>query len=1179
MSVAIQANERLNALLQSSIRIEGLLKADDKKDKAAIKGGEKSTAKPTIVDAALLTGLSSSMTKLLKQADNINPKTSTKLKTFLVDFSAGVKEANENLKDVKPESLMKDLSSVASGIFKLTLATSFAGIAAPLTKIGSKSFTSNIKNISTGLTELGKEKPTEGVKNLMVLSGGIAKFALTMALIAAATPLIALGTLVVALSIKGLVKTIAILGNKKGAEIAKNLSDLSKGIALFAVDMVLIAIAAPLIAAGTLVIALSILAVVKVIDFAFKTKSGQKNVVDSLAKLDRGLAMYALTLALVAITAPLIALGTIVLALSIGAFSIALGVLGSNKAIEKGSKVLKSMTSSIVIFGIALGLIGIFASYVAIGALTMTLSIIAVGGSVYLLGLLNKSGFVTSGTKALSKLALPMLGFAISAAIIGSLIKDDPGVFALKMAVVGAAIVVLGYAAVELGQPEIAVFAEIGAGVLISLGASLLVFSAALFILSKANFSKEQADNLGYAMWAIGKSVAKIGILSIPIALGAVVLIPMSIALLPFSSALKRFKSVGWVKEDGIALQDALKSVVQGFVHSLDGVGIKGLLKAMAAIPLINDMGNALVSLAAGVKAMATLTFTETEYDSKTGKLIPKREVKLTDAEIQGVGPNVAKIITALAEPLTMFGMWASAGTTAVGPWRIGSSYMDAGISAAAKVGNVISSIAEGVAKMANLEIVEYEVINGGTENAKLVPKGSRKLIDTDFTAAGTNVASILNALVTPLTDFGVKFKDGSDWFNYSGLEAGIKGATMVGGIISGLADGVAKMANGEVIENVIINPGTKDAKIVPKGMWKLGKPDFDAAAANVNDILNALITPLTDFGMKLKDGSSWFTDSGLEAGIKGIGTIGDPIAKLADTVIKMASGQITISEIIDGKIVPKSMLSFREALPDAKIAMEELLNMFPDVLIKFGESVKDKKDTIQAGMDLIPEFEKSAKNVATISEKYKAIIENLQAGKKAGIDPAPILTSFANSMALMGNSFDKMLPNKLEMYKGFAATTEGLTKIIDPFEKFTKLFGQFTKDMGGFVTIWQKFGKDETLNFKTYAESLKTISTVDVGKLTAVTSAIKEQTLNQSANKNQNQNQGNGGNPQQNTPGFLNTGIGGAGTNTATPTTPPPANNTPIRDQKQPESPFKIGTTIAELRVTNLYLNGKLQQ
>ena len=93
MSVANQANDTLNKLLQSSLRVEMLLKSDDKKSKT---GSGVTGIAESAKDAVALTGLSTSMTKLIKAADKASPKVGEKLKDFLVNFSEGIKTAVES---------------------------------------------------------------------------------------------------------------------------------------------------------------------------------------------------------------------------------------------------------------------------------------------------------------------------------------------------------------------------------------------------------------------------------------------------------------------------------------------------------------------------------------------------------------------------------------------------------------------------------------------------------------------------------------------------------------------------------------------------------------------------------------------------------------------------------------------------------------------------------------------------------------------------------------------------------------------------------------------------------------------------------------------------------------------------------------------------------------------------
>jgi hypothetical protein len=1077
MSLANQANETLKAILGVALRIEKQIGNDSpkgEKGKARTEGGGGANI---IREAAAIGGLATSMTKLITAADKMKTGSGKKVKDFLIDFSTGIKEAAENLKEVDGQELIKSLSALGSSI---------------------------------------------------------GKFALGMVAVALLSPLVALGTLVFALSLKVILMSLntANANAKGGAEAVAALMSIGKSIALFALTMVGIALVAPLFALGTLVFALSVKAIIWSLNSAKDTAKGGADAVAALMNIGKGVLLFSLTMVGIGLVAPTFALGALTFGLALGFILLELGIAGKKtKEVTEGVNILKSLIKPIALFSIVLGVVGFLAPVVALGALTVSLSMLAVGGAAFLLGKLDNKGDVKRGALVIDMLALPMLAFAGALAIIGSLVKDDPKTLALKMLVIGGAIVGLGLAAYVLGQPEIAIFAEIGAGVLISLAAALLIFAGSLFLLSKAEFTKDKADNLAYAIATIGFSLAKFGLVAIPAAIGTAILIPASIALLPLSAALARFKTIDWQESDGEALKNALTSTVQGFAHALDGLGIGGMVKLLAAIPVIALIGDALVSLAAGVKAMATLSFTEMEYDKASGKLIPKRTVRLTNEEIQAVGPNTAMILNALAGPLTNFGKWATEGTYTFGPFSLGSGYMLKGIRAAAEVGNAISGIAKGVADMANLNIIEYAVKGG-----KIVPVSTRKLNQTDFELASTNTALILDTLTKPLSKFGKESAKGEGLIWGDGyVLKGIEAAAKVGNAIASIAKGVADMANLNVVEYVV-----KGGKLVPVSTRKLIDDDFTLAATNVDKILTALTKPLSDFGMKFKEGSTWFTDSGIEAGIDAIGKISDPISKLADMTLKLANGQANQYTVRNGKMVLTGVVPFDKAIPTALNNAKKLLNTYPQLLANVGIYIDKYEDEIDTAIDYIPKMASS-------------------------------IGKLADSMKKVGGSFDKLDSNKLGLYKTFVSITTGLTKMNTPFEKFTKLFGSFTKDMGSFVKTWEKFGKDDAEYLKSYADSLKTIASVDVGKLKEITNSIKEQAAAQAALDNKAKEQ------TSNQPSMLekvaNT-VKGAMTPTPAASTPQPTKAKPDRPQPQPAPGQQL---VTELYVTNLYINNKL--
>lgn len=1132
---------------------------------------------------------------------------------------------------------VNSLMTIAKGAAMFALVMVGIGLLASQFALGALVFTLSVSAMLIVFNKLSK-KSTEGVQSLMSIAKGAALFALTMVLIGLTAPQFAMGTLVFILAVSAMLIVFGLLSKTNvvttGIEAVLN---MAKGAAIFALAMVLIGLTAPLFALGTIAFILAASAML----LSFGALSAAFPEVEigaqALNVIFKGALKFAIAMIVIGFFAQQFAIGALTFILASAAMLTVFGLLGAAfPEIEVGARALNDISKRIIPFTLALLVAGFFPKEVTFGALAVSGAMVLVGGAAAIVGMMMPE--VEIGAQALKQLIAPMLAFTGALLILS--FAGDPLDLLLKVGVVAAAIVVLGLAAAALGIPVVAPFVELGAGVLLTLGFALVVFSGALFILSQADFTKEKTDNLGYAIAEIGFALAKFGLMAIPAAIGAAVLIPASLALLPLAGALAIFKTIGWQKEDGIALQDALTSTVQGFAHALDGIGITGMFKALAAIPLIAMMGAALVSLAAGVKAMATLSFTEMEYDEKEKKLIPKRVVKLTDAEIQAVGPNTAAILNALAMPLVNFGMWASMGETGFGPFTIGAGYMDKGIAMASKIGGILTSLAKGVADMANLTIVDFEVVDPGTEKAKLVPKSSRKLTETDFTNAANNVSAILKGIAQPLVDFGKMTESGEGWFSDGYMQKGIDASAKVSGIVTGLADGVAKMANLEVTEYMVVNPGTKDAKLVPSNVRKLNPLDFALAAINVDLILKGIAKPLLDFGKMTETGEGWFSDGYLQKGIDAVAKIADPISKLADMVVKMAGGQATINEVVDDgkggkKIVPKGVISFSDALPQAIESTKTLLNGMAQAMFDFGSFVDANEDNFEYAEDFIPRFSKMMKDISDSSEKFMNLAKNMAEAKdareKSGIDPAkellgsltlmqnvsmlmmliqednikkfatssgtltkvsedylditkdfseaqkmnidpnPMLTNFAGSIAKIGESFDKMDVNKVGLYQRFTSITTGLTKINTPFEKFTKLFGQFAKDMNYFVKTWDQFGKGDADNLKSYADSLKVIASVDASKLRETTQALKEQALAQNdlnkANESKSGAGGAGGGILDKVTGAVKEGVnkitGGDDTKQ-----PEPKNNQGV----------KPGSVVAELHVTNLYLNGKLQ-
>jgi hypothetical protein len=53
------------------------------------------------------------------------------------------------------------------------------------------------------------------------------------------------------------------------------------------------------------------------------------------------------------------------------------------------------------------------------------------------------------------------------------------------------------------------------------------------------------------------------------------------------------------------------------------------------------------------------------------------------------------------------------------------------------------------------MNIIEFEVVGAGTKDAKLVPKGIKKISETQLKNAGINIASIISVVGKAYADIG----------------------------------------------------------------------------------------------------------------------------------------------------------------------------------------------------------------------------------------------------------------------------------------------------------------------------------------------------------------------------------------------------------------------------------------
>ena len=1155
MNPAAQANDRLGQLISISQNMEKHLSAIEKKDNAKTTEGKSSPDNNKNLVA--IGGLATSMSLLINSADKLKASTAENLSNFIKKLGESIDDLIKRGID-KPgtEKVLESISIIATSSSGYLKEMAKGAILGPIALVGTMFFGANMRLLFAILENAQISDDTQSsLTTILSLSGGIIKFGLSMSAYTILGPIALTGAIIFGATVK-LLFSILESTSSLDPDIFNNLSVMSKSIIFISLPLVLLSlakkqfidgaitfyrgvslltgvfrnlaadlpktknaaqtmlamalsitlfsatmagislVAAPF-AIGILTFALGISAMVLILTTIVGSRKITDMGLNQLGDIMRGSLFFVISMTAIGLVAAPFAFGTLVFITAVSAVLLTFGLLSAMvKGIEVGTLAFKKITTTSIKFALVMVAIGIFAKPFAIGALALSLGSIAVGSSLALIGLLDKTGFVTSGANTLARIALPTAIFAASAIAISLLIKESPQQFLEKMAVVGIAIGVMGAAAAILGIPVFAAAATTGAGVMIILGASLLIISGALWVLSKVDLKSIDGDKFKSIITSLAEGYVIAGKNTIAIVLGSAAIIAAGIGMIAIMPALGLFKLLKWNKNDSSGLELAVGSVISSVKNAFTGLSISDFGKIFVGVGLMAALGGSLVSLAFGMKAISSLTFTEMEWDESSKKLIPRREVKLQKSDFKAAGDNITAIFDSLTDPLIKFGKKSEDGT--LFGLGVGNGYLQKGIDTARTIGNAISNIAKGVVDMANLTVTEWTVVNAGTKDAKLVPNLSRKLSNADFLNAAANVSIILNTLTQPLLDFGMNTEKGSGIFSGGYMEKGISAAKGVGDFIANIADGVLKMSQGEILTNIIINGGTADAKLVPDKIIKLNEGHYKAAAANVGILLNALAIPLVEFGKSAKDGNGIFENGYIESATDSIGKIGGPLAAMADMVIKMASGSITENEIVGGKSVPVRIISFQDALNMAKTNISVLLTTLPEQLVKFGKYIDENKKNFESAQEGSPILEKTMMGIAGATESYKSVAQNILSARKLGIKIDDELISMSSAVNKISGSFEKLDGDKVGYFKDIVGGLTDLSKIANPFEKFMNSFGKFQLNMEKFVNNWELFGSDNASYMKTFTESVNTLSKIDSSKLRDLTSALYDQSVSQ---------------------------------------------------------------------------------
>ena len=245
------------------------------------------------------------------------------------------------------------------------------------------------------------------------------------------------------------------------------------------------------------------------------------------------------------------------------------------------------------------------------------------------------------------------------------------------------------------------------------------------------------------------------------------------------------------------------------FMNALIGNG--GQSAVEVGISSVMGMGGALTSIATGFQAMANLKF-PVKYD-KNGKPIAYAKVGDLGAAAQRVSDNIKLIVTSLS------GTFAEVGAGKTSSWWEGATNYEKGVEVVSGLGTPLKNLAEGVANMADMKFATgYDKDGKATGWINLADMKPEDLKDK----IGKNTQILIEALTDVFTTIGGgKSKTSSWWQGSTAFEKGIKVVTMIAEPYKKLAETVKSLSSFKDLDSIKVKG---DLENLLAGFTKIGE-------------------------------------------------------------------------------------------------------------------------------------------------------------------------------------------------------------------------------------------------------------------------------------------------------------------------------------------------------------------
>jgi len=970
----------------------------------------KKDAKKDIKESVKLTD---SLSKFIEHLSKIDDKAADKIEKIFSSISTGLKNIQDTSKDAS-----KTLKIIGTSILEFTKSLCLASILAPFILIGSFIISKSISILVDTITN--KKTDTKQMNAIIALGAGMLKYTLALSLVSVLAPFILIGSFIISKSISILLDTIR--KKKTNVKQMDAIIALGSGMLKYTLALSLAAVLAPAVLIGALVIGLSIQILMTVVSSVDKKKT---DAIKSILTLSAGILLYCLSMLAVTLLAPTILKGTIIFTISLFILSLGLLFMGS-KQVQQGVKALLWTGFGILLFAVAIWAFSKIADMET--SLIVGLTIAGISLVMYMVGL-NASTII--------KGAISLIGVSLGLVVLslGLLMFKAANITISDAFVLGAVITGLAIAVTIMGG-DIALML-LGSAAMVATGASLIVLSIGLLIFKTANITLEDAGVLGVILVGLGVAMSGAGLLSIPIALGAAAMTLVGISLISISTGLLIFKKVNLTEADTVVLG----SVIDTLALSMSKLGWLSIPIAAGSV-VMTLAGVALSKIATSLTIFKASKFSSADgvnLESAIGSVISAFSI-ITDKDKQkALGIDINPLSLAI------------------------------GIASLSGIGNVLSSLAQGVQSWANLEVTEWQVINPGTSKAQLVVKNRKKLTQTDFSNAALGIAQVINATAAPFAAIG-KLQNGTasgipafdSIFGGNYVSDGIKSLANIGNTLGSLAKGISAWGNMSYLEFEVVGSGTKNAKLVPKGYKQI---DIKSATTNIRNVLNVIPSIFAEIGRGEDKSSIGWGDGSVEKGVKAVSGIGNTIATIAKGISDIANGQFITYTVVNGKLTPSSTVALDfNMMKTSAYRINTLLGIFALGFSQIGQTVIANQDKIDAAINVLPNIGKIISSSVKIASDWSTIKDSDKIG--------PSISTFLTNVL---NTFDSDHTPKLQSSLAY-------------MNVFTSNMEKMSASNGGIYAV----AKNSQVIAKSMKLTKEAINGMDLKKLTLTDSLMK---------------------------------------------------------------------------------------